>query len=192
MVADGLKDPGTTLSGDLSEADLDIELSTAVARGAQIVFVNAPATFNGNNLVSGGVWEAWYYAVDQNLAPVISLSYGTCEFGDNNVLTSSGADGADEVELKKASSEGITFVNSTGDTGAAECDTPSTVTSAQLATQGLALGYPASSPEVTGVGGTSIPIANLYNDTTYWTTDEWHGWRLRGRQYVYPRASLER
>ena len=75
---------------------------------------------------------------------------------------------ADEVELKKASSEGITFVNSTGDTGAAECDTPSTVTSAQLATQGLALGYPASSPEVTGVGGTSIPLANLLSTSGYW------------------------
>ncbi|MGC2473467.1 MAG: protease pro-enzyme activation domain-containing protein [Candidatus Sulfotelmatobacter sp.] len=171
VVADGLKDPGTTLSGDLSEADLDIELSTAVARGAQIVFVNAPATFNGNNLVSGGVWEAWYYAVDQNLAPVISLSYGTCEFGDNNVLTSTGTAGADEVELKKANSEGITFVNSTGDTGAAECDFGGTngtlISPGQLATQGLALGYPASSPEVTGVGGTAIPITNF--GTNYWT-----------------------
>ena len=191
VVADGLKDPGTTLSGDLSEADLDIELSTAVARGAQIVFVNAPATFNGNNLVSGGVWEAWYYAVDQNLAPVISLSYGTCEFGDNNVLTSSGADGADEVELKKASSEGITFVNSTGDTGAAECDTPSTVTSAQLATQGLALGYPASSPEVTGVGGTAIPIANFGEQLIGLQTNGTDGNSVVANT-LYPRASLER
>src|SRR5579872_6894440 len=170
VVANGLTDPGVPLTGgDLSEADLDIELSTAVARGAQIVFVNAPATFNGNNLVSGGVWSAWYYAVDQNLAPVISLSYGTCEFGDNNVLTSAGAAGADEVELQKANSEGITFVNSTGDAGAAECETSnSTVNPGQLATQGLAVGYPASSPEVTGVGGTSIPLANLASTSGYW------------------------
>lgn len=170
----GLTDPGTTLSGDLSEADLDIELSSAVARGAQIVFVNAPATFDTQgNLVSGGVWQAWYYAVDQNLAPVISLSYGTCEFGDNNVLTSSGAAGADEIELQKANSEGITFVNSTGDTGVAECDTNNpngTVTSASLATQGLALGYPASSPEVTGVGGTGIPLTNF--GSNYWATPQ--------------------
>lgn len=168
VVADSLSDPGVPLTGgDLSEADLDIEMSGAVARGAQIVFVNAPATFSGNNLVSGGVWEAWYYAVDQNLAPVISMSYGTCEFGDNNVLTSTGSDGADETELKKAVSEGITFVNSSGDDGVAECDDSSTVTSTNLATQGLAVGYPASSPEVTGVGGTAIPLANF--SSTYWT-----------------------
>jgi|SRR5579872_189104 len=171
VVPAGLSDPGVPLTGgDLSEADLDIEMSSAVARGAQIVFVNAPATFNAQgNLVSGGVWAAWYYAVDQNLAPVISLSYGTCEFGDNNVLTSAGAAGADEVELQKANSEGITFVNSTGDAGAAECETSnSTVNPGQLATQGLAVGYPASSPEVTGVGGTSIPLANLASTSGYW------------------------
>ena len=168
VVAGGLTDPGVPLSGDLSEADLDIELSSSVARGAQIVYVNAPATFSGSNLVSGGVWVAWHWAVDNNLAPVISLSYGTCEFGDNNVLTSTGTAGADEIELQKANSQGITFVNSTGDTGVAECDDTSTiVTNGQLATQGLALGYPASSPEVTGVGGTGIPIANF--GSNYWT-----------------------
>ena len=167
----GLTDPGTTLSGDLSEADLDVELSSAVARGAQIVFVNAPATFNSSGqLVSGGVWQAWYYAVDQNLAPVISLSYGTCEFGDNNVLTSSGSAGADEIELQKANTEGITFVNSTGDSGVAECETTtSLINPGKLATMGLGLGYPASSPEVTGVGGTAIPLANLLSTSPYWT-----------------------
>lgn len=167
VVADGLTDPGVPLTGDLSEADLDIEMSGAVARGAQIVYVNAPLN-NSVNPPTGGVWEAWYYAVDQNLAPVISLSYGTCEFGDNNVLTSSGTAGADEIELQKANSEGITFVNSTGDSGVAECETTtSLINPGQLATMGLGLGYPASSPEVTGVGGTAIPLANF--GSNYWT-----------------------
>jgi hypothetical protein len=165
----GTSDPLTPLSGDLSEADLDLELSGAVARNAQLIYVNAPAVFSGNNLVSGGVWQAWYYAVDNNLAPVISLSYGLCEFDDNNVLPATGQAGPDEVELQKANSLGITFVNSTGDTGTAECDfggTGGTLTSTNQATQGLAVGYPASSPEVTGVGGTAIPLANF--SATYW------------------------
>ena len=167
-----LTDPLVPLSGDLSEADLDLEWSGAIAKNAQILYVNAPATFNaGGGLVSGGVWDAWYYAVDSNLAPVISLSYGTCEFDDNNVLTAAGAPAADEVELQKANSLGITFVNSTGDTGATECDfggSNGTLTSTNLATQGLAVSYPASSPEVTGVGGSAIPLANL--TPTYWGT----------------------
>jgi len=168
-VPTGLTDPATPLTtGDLSEADLDLEWSGAVAPNAQIVYVNAPAVFGtGGSLISGGVWVAWYDAVDNNRAAVITMSYGLCEFGDNGLA-------ADETELQKANSQGITFVNSTGDTGAAECDgngTPpnGTLTSTGLATQGLAVGYPASSPEVTGVGGTAIPLANL-NNPTYWGT----------------------
>jgi len=162
-------DPLVPLSGDLAEADLDLEWSGATARNAQIVYVNAPAVFSGNKLVSGGVWDAWYYAVDQQLAPVISMSYGLCEFFDNNVLdVNTGASAADELQLIQANLEGITFVNSSGDFGAAECDSNTTLTpSAALATQGIGVGYPASSPEVTGVGGTAIPLTNF--GSNYWS-----------------------
>jgi subtilase family serine protease len=151
-------DPGLSTNGDISEADLDVEWAGAVARGAQIIYVN-----------SSDVFTSFYYAIDNNVAPVISLSYGICEFGDNFVLSSSGQPLADESELQKASSMGITFVNSTGDTGAAGCDSGATVTTTtNLATQGLAVSYPASSPEVTGVGGTAIPLANLTSQ--FWGT----------------------
>lgn len=159
----------TASLGDLTEADLDIEWSGAVARNAKIIYVNAPETFSGQNLISGGVWDAWYYAVDNQLAPVISLSYGACEFFDNNVLDSTGAPLSDEVELMKANSEGITFLNSTGDAGAAECDGPTNTQTANLAIGGLAVSYPASSPEVTGVGGTAVTYPTGFS-TTYWAT----------------------
>ena len=169
VVADNLTDPQQPLTtGDLSEADLDLEWSGAVARGAQLVYVNAPATFSGSNLVSGGVWEAWYWAVDNRLAPVISVSYSLCEFGDSNIMDPiTGTAGADEVELQKANSFGITFINSSGDTGAAECDNQTTSASGNLAVGGYAAAYPASSPEVTGTGGTSISVADL-NSGSYW------------------------
>jgi subtilase family serine protease len=144
-------DPGLSTHGDISESDLDLEWSGAVASGAQIIFVNSTDTFT-----------SFYYAIDNSVAPVISLSYGECEF-DDNLLPS------DEVELQKANSEGITFVNSSGDSGAAECDSVSTVTAANLATQGLAVSYPASSPEVTGAGGTGVLLAD-WNSPTYWGT----------------------
>jgi subtilase family serine protease len=162
-------DPLTPLSGDLSEADLDLEWSGAVAKNAQIIFVNAPAIFSGSSIISGGVWDAWYWAVDHNLAPVISMSYGLCEFFDNQIEASGGVAAADETELQQANSEGITFVNSSGDSGSAECDSSSTLTASNLATQGIAVGYPASSPEVTGVGGSAISVTNLDN-ATYWNS----------------------
>ena len=147
-VLDGT-DPGLSTQGDIGEADLDVEWSGAVARGAQIIFVNSTDTFT-----------SYYYAIDNSIAPVISLSYGFCEF-DDNILN------ADETELQKANSEGITVVNSSGDSGAAECDYYKTVTSTNLATQGLAVSYPASSPEVTGVGGTGT-VFDDWNNPQYW------------------------
>lgn len=153
-------DPGVS-GNDITEADLDLEWSAAVARGAQIIFVNSGGTTNG-------VWDAWYYAVDNNLAPVISLSYGNCEFHDNNVLSSTGTPLADELELMKANSEGISFFNSSGDSAAAECDTPTNSATNNLAIGGLAVSYPSSSPEVTAVGGTAIPLGNFTSQ--YWGT----------------------
>src|SRR5258706_11960170 len=70
-----------------------------------------------------------------------------------------------------ATAEGVTFVIASGDSGAAECDrTPYTGgdPNGASATGGLAASYPASSPEVPGVGGTAIPLANFTSQ--YWTT----------------------
>ncbi|HLZ41367.1 MAG TPA: protease pro-enzyme activation domain-containing protein [Candidatus Sulfotelmatobacter sp.] len=158
----GGADPGVqSTTGDLMEADLDLEWAGAVARNAKIIYVNSRDTFT-----------SYYYAVDNNVAPVISLSYGLCEFNDNNIMDpTTKNDGPDEVELKKANTEGITFVNASGDTGAAECDfggSSGTLTTTNLATQGTAVSYPASSPEVTSVGGSATPLADF--TSTYWGT----------------------
>jgi len=59
-------DPG--INDSVSEADLDIESVGAVARNASIIYV-----YSSSFVVSS------VYAVDQNLAPVISSSYGACE-----------------------------------------------------------------------------------------------------------------
>ncbi|MGA7575076.1 MAG: protease pro-enzyme activation domain-containing protein [Terriglobales bacterium] len=157
-------DPGgITSPDDLAEADLDLEWSGATARNAQIIYVNAPDQ-NGN-----GVWDAWYYAVNHNLAPVITMSYGACELEE--ALTSGTGEGtfvSDEAELKVANMQGITFMNSSGDSGAAGCDPPLGNPNEIYASGGLAVSYPASSPEVTGVGGTMVPFSE-YTDT-YWST----------------------
>jgi len=146
--------------GDLPEADLDLEWSGATAPKAQVIFVNStdPTGF--------GVWDSWYYAVDNTVAPVITMSYTSpCETAEAYDGTSGeGTFSSDEAELLQANLEGITFLNSSGDTGAAECDFGN-----NLAVFGYATAYPASSQYVTGVGGTSIPAIspNEYS-STYW------------------------
>jgi len=64
----GSGNPGI-VGGDVSEASLDIEWAGAIARNAQIVFV----------VSRNGVFDSLQYTIDQNLAPVVSISYGSCE-----------------------------------------------------------------------------------------------------------------
>jgi len=159
--------PGEVSGNDIGESDLDLEWSGAIAPGAQIVFVT-----------SGDVYDSLYYAIDNKVAPVISMSYGDCEFALNIATDTRLPPGYTtlwEPELQAGNLAGITIVNSSGDSGAAECDVNAlasqngTLTATGLATFGLAVSYPASSPEVTGVGGTAIPLADL-GSTTYWGT----------------------
>ncbi|MGC2228747.1 MAG: protease pro-enzyme activation domain-containing protein [Candidatus Sulfotelmatobacter sp.] len=166
LLVPGVADLGApSTCGDLPEADLDNEWSGATARNAKIIFVNAPATFNSacteitNN---GGVDAALTYAIDNVTAPVISMSYGLCEAEAESL----------ETELKQGNTEGITIMNSSGDSGAAACDDgpPNNTLPYSAANGGLAVNYPASSQYVTGVGGTSIPYPTYYS-TTYWGTN---------------------
>jgi subtilase family serine protease len=169
-VLDGT-DPGPS-AGDISESDLDIEWSGATAQDALIIFVN-----------STNVFDSYYYAIDNQSTlgeTVISLSYGLCEFEDNTLSS-------DEVQLKQANTEGITFLNSAGDDGAAECDPDApgpnnTIVDPNGASAegGFAVSYPASSPEVTGVGGTSIAFSNLSSSTYWGTTNETNGGTATG------------
>jgi hypothetical protein len=139
----------TSIFGDLPEADIDIEWSGATARNAQIIYVTANAT---------NVFDSAYFAIDNNVAPVITMSYTTpCELAE----AEQGLFDSDEAELAKANSEGITFMNSSGDTGAAECDF-----GGNFAEVGYAVAYPASSQYVTGVGGTLIPYTEF--SSTFW------------------------
>ena len=108
ILVPGSPDPGFS-PNDEPEADLDLEWSGAVARNATILYVNSSTK-------SGGVFNSATYAIDQNLAPVISMSYGGCEEENDSFIPSN------EVTMQKGSAEGITFVAASGDSGAAACD----------------------------------------------------------------------
>ncbi len=128
-------DPGTN-SGDESESDLDIEWAGGIAKNASIIFVN-----------SRDVITSETYAIQNNVASVLSITYGNCEAdtgtAEINTLT---------TLFQQANAQGITVVAASGDEGAADCDS-STATSAR---HGLAVDVPASIPYVTGVGGTEF------------------------------------
>ena len=127
--------PPSTDPGDQVEADLDLEWAGAIAPNATLIYVFG---FNADNSA--------FFAIDQDLAPIISESFGICEAQAEVAAPSSY-----EAEAKKANALGITWIASSGDSGAAGCDPDATV-----AANGLAVSLPASIPEVTAVGGTEF------------------------------------
>ncbi len=162
QIVPGDTDPGI-VSGDEAESDLDLEWANAIAKNANILFVV------GNATTAGGVQDAWTWAIDNNMAPILSTSYGLCE------PQQGAADMAvEEALFAQANTNGMTIVGAAGDSGAADCDTD------YPATLGLAVDYPASSAYVTGVGGTELTASGI---GTYWgaTNDGYGGSAL---QYI--------
>jgi uncharacterized protein (TIGR03437 family) len=136
-------DPQVLLAGDdpgidqnaVFEADADLEWAGAIAPGATLLYAYAT-----------DVVVAAQYVIDQNLARILSFSFGQCE---SNI---SQADAVSIQDLaQQANAQGITWVVASGDGGAAACDQGS-----YPATHGLAVSFPASLPEVTAVGGTEF------------------------------------
>jgi subtilase family serine protease len=149
------KDPGFQFSsGDESESDLDLEWSNAIAKNADILFITADST------IDNGVEDAIIYAIDNNLAPILSTSYGLCEPEE----TTADFD-AQQTLFAQANAQGVTIVAAAGDDGAADCDSGTNET---VATLGLAVDFPASSQYVTGIGGTTLQAegAGMYFSST--------------------------
>lgn len=148
-------DPGV-VSGAETEADLDVEWSGAVAPNATIDYVVAQSTE-----VSLGADLAAQYAVDNNLAPVLSESFGICE------LFMGTADNTFYDQLwQQAAAEGITVAVAAGDGGSAACDfNLQTKGGAQY---GLSVSGFASTPYNVAVGGTDFN--DVSNPGLFWNT----------------------
>jgi subtilase family serine protease len=134
VLVPGTTDPGV-VTGDVDEASLDVEWAGAIAKNATVIFVVSPTD----------PFNSLQYAVAQNLAPVMSVSYGQCEPNWTS------ADQSSLVAMtQQGNAQGITIVVAAGDSGAADCDFN------LPATLGLNVDLPAGLPYVTAMGGTEL------------------------------------
>ena len=161
-------DPGIWNSDEETEADLDVEWSGAVARNATIKLVVSKSTNS-----SDGVDLSAQYIVNHNLAPVMSMSFGLCEAA----LGSSGNSFLNSL-WQQAAAEGITVFVSSGDSGAAGCDSAS----ASTATHGRAVNGLCSTPYSVCVGGTELN--DVSNPTLYWTSSNSAGTQASAFSYI--------
>jgi hypothetical protein len=135
--APGQRGPG-------AEAVLDLEWTSNMAPKATVNYV-----YTGAN--DPNVFDAIYYAIEQNFGGVLSVSWGGCEEG----TSPSDAD-TTEVFGSAADLLGISFLAAAGDSGAAGCQGKG----------GLYVDIPAAFPGVTAVGGTQFPKSSgLFNSS---------------------------
>ena len=160
----------TRCAGDEGESDLDIEWSGGVAQNASVTFVYAGlGTGDSCSNRTNSVWNALTYAIQHNVAPFISTSYGLCESGLGQTFVVNTL----QPLIQQGQAQGQTVTAASGDSGAADCD------SGNSAAQGLAVDAPASIPEVTGAGGNefsgdaSATVTGTPPNTTAQPTTDW-------------------
>jgi subtilase family serine protease len=152
-----LGNPLTYDSGWSTETTIDVSMAHAIAPGAKIVLLVAPSNATEDLI------NTFDYAVEHNLADVVSMSFGEPEFG---------SDGSDEeawgLATAEAAAYGIGVNVSSGDSGDNGAGKPVGAPST-----------PADSAYVTAVGGTtlSLPTAEGRRDV---------GW---GWQSTYPNTN---
>jgi kumamolisin len=133
-------DGGGTAGAGTIEADADIEQVATQAPGASILSYEGPNS-------PMGAYDTWSAIVSQDSASVVSTSFGLCE-------PDSMADGfvtAEDALFLQAAVQGQTILAASGDSGSEDCYPPSGGTDTSLEVD-----YPASSPYVTAVGGTTL------------------------------------
>src|ERR1700719_1656362 len=136
-------DPGVI--ADEGEADLDVQVSGAVAPKATIKLVVSETS---DSSATAGIDLSALYIVDNNIAGVLSESYGSCEAGIGTV-----GNAFYNALWEQAAAQGITVLVSSGDDGSAACDDNN---SSDFATNGLAVSGIASTPFNVAVGGTDF------------------------------------
>jgi kumamolisin len=141
-------DPGPDSSASGSQGDstgevmLDLCVVGSVAPGAKIYVYFTE--FNSQGWV-----DALHDAIaDKNQISVISISYGNPERDPRSAWTPMGVRVVDEA-MQAAKSRGVTICCASGDDG-----------SSDGAVRGAEVDFPASSPNVLGVGGTKLVASN--------------------------------
>jgi Pro-kumamolisin, activation domain/Bacterial Ig-like domain (group 3)/Abnormal spindle-like microcephaly-assoc'd, ASPM-SPD-2-Hydin len=152
-------DPGIIRSSQ-GENTLDVEMAGATAPRAQIILVTSASTST-----TSAAQLSDQYIVDNEVAPIMSASYGECE-----AFLGTSGNAAFNAIWQQGATEGISIFESSGDQGSAGCSN-SDAAGPYTDQQGLQVNGDASSPYVTAVGGTDFTWSFLSQPTsTYWNT----------------------
>jgi subtilase family serine protease len=148
----------STDTSNTDEWDLDTQSSTGIAQNVQQLYIYDTTSLSDSDVANA--YDKW---VSDDLAQLGNSSFGECEYQAN-------LDGAMKIDdnlLMQAAGQGQTMFASAGDTGSACALAP---TNGVPASGPPMVSYPASSPWVVAVGGTTV-VANAdgtYSGETAW------------------------
>lgn len=136
-----------TNSDSAMETELDAEFSGMMAPGAAIhVFTSADNSDAGELAMFTAI-------LDDNRAKVVNYSWGMCE----DQLQAAHKSDMD-TQFARAIAQGVNILNASGDSGS-DCDGDGT----------NAASYPASTPNVVGVGGTTLTVTGDTMSEVAWS-----------------------
>jgi subtilase family serine protease len=147
-------DPGDLGGGEEAEATLDSSWSVGLASSATVHLV-VSATTN----TTDGIDLSEAFIVENDLAAIMTESFSACEL----YATDTQLAGASAL-AEQAAAQGITYIVSTGDSGAEGCDDPE----APPATHPISVNYLASTAFNVAVGGTMFNEDG--EDSKYWSS----------------------
>ncbi len=151
-------DPGDLGGNEEVEATLDATWASALAPFALVDFVVSAGTNT-----TDGVFLSENYIIENNLAPVMTESFSSCEA----VITNAQALSISAM-AEQAAAQGITYILSSGDSGAEGCDNGRAVAQGPISVSDLA-----SNPFVVAVGGTQFNENG--HDSTFWNNSNGAG-----------------
>ncbi len=132
------------------ESTLDLEVLAAAAPGLKAIDV-----YESNSNEAAALQALTSPLQNPGFKPqVISASLGLCEQFVFSAVHKGGVEAA-EGALEEAAASGISFLDSSGDSGSADC-----LQSDGTPIDSVAVNYPASSWWVTGVGGTNLVLTS--------------------------------
>ncbi len=142
---------GSVTSSGPTEWDIDSQDALGSAGGAvkSMIFYNAPSLSDAN------LTAEYNAAVSSNAAKIINVSLGECETS----AKSAGTEAAEDQIFETATAQGQVFAVASGDSGSYECGGSTSQQS-----------YPAVSPYVIAVGGTTLytTSAGAWSSETVW------------------------
>lgn len=156
------------------EVELDIEVVHALAAAASDYVYEAPNT-------SAGELAMYQKIASDHTVNVVSISWGACESAEGSSAAKSVSNA-----IATGTAEGISYFAAAGDDGTTDCYR-------QTGSTAKAVDFPASSPNVTGVGGTQLTVtsSNAYSSEKAWNDGASNGSTGGGISTVFTAPSWQ-